>query len=217
MRLRSEDNSWNQGWERVLPLRSCYCPSNFGGWGTQLLVVFWVVKFALPVWQNSAPACVSADSQRMIFHSSAVAGLTFCKALNLELISFTPSRGKTFNCSCLLFTQRDWHGSLPVMQFGPYELCSKRKENKHSDFITFATYRGQTVLSCVICEIFLELCSLLETILIFSVIFHLLFNTKPWKMSTDVMIDHGAGGWKWTLELLGSVWKGFGVFFFLFF
>lgn len=26
------------------------------------------------------------------------------------------------------------------------------------------------------------------------------------------MIDHEAGGWKWRLELLGCIWKGFGVF-----
>ena len=45
------------------------------------------MKLALPISRNSALDCVSADSQRMIFHSSAVARLTFCKALNLELIS----------------------------------------------------------------------------------------------------------------------------------
>lgn len=42
--------------------------------------------------------------------------------------------------------------------------------------------------------------------------FHLLFNTQPREMNTDVMIDHGAGGWKWRLELLGCIWKGFGFF-----
>lgn len=52
------------------------------------------MKLALPILHNSAPKCVTADSQRMIFHSSAVAELTLCKTLNLELISFTPSRVK---------------------------------------------------------------------------------------------------------------------------
>jgi len=45
------------------------------------------MKLALPILHNSGPSCVSADSQRMIFHISPVARLTFCKALNLELIS----------------------------------------------------------------------------------------------------------------------------------
>lgn len=45
------------------------------------------MKLALPISRNLALDCVSADSRRMIFHISAVARLTFCKALNLELIS----------------------------------------------------------------------------------------------------------------------------------
>lgn len=44
------------------------------------------MKLVLSILHNSALDCVLADSQRMIFHSSPVARLTFCEALNLELI-----------------------------------------------------------------------------------------------------------------------------------
>lgn len=39
--------------------------------------------------------------------------------------------------------------------------------------------------------------------------FNLLWNSKPWKMNTDVMINHEATGWKWRLGLLACIWKVF--------
>jgi len=149
----------------------------------------------------------------MIFHSSSVAGLTCCKALNLELISIVLQGVKHLSAAVYYLHKGTDMWAFPSCSFAHVNFVQKEKKKKGSDFITFAIYRGQTVLSWCLWALSWALLIVGGNSNYFShFLFHLLFNTKPWKMDTDVMIDHEAGGWKWRLELLGCIWKGLGFF-----
>lgn len=146
--------------------------------GEHNVLLFWVVKLALPISHNSAPECMSADSQRMIFHSSAVAGLTFCKALNLELISIGLQGVKHLTAAVYYL-----HKGTDMQDFPSCSLArmnSVQKERRTNIQILLHLKLTEARLSsAVACELFLELCSLSETILIFSVIFFSICCSTP--------------------------------------
>lgn len=131
-----------------------------------------------PYCITQPPGCVSADSQRMIFHSSAVAGLTFCKALNLELISIVLQGVKHLTAAVYyLHKGTDMPAFLSCSLAHMNSVQQERRTN--IQILLHLQLTEGRLSSAVACEIFLELCSLSETILIFSVIFFPICCSTP--------------------------------------
>ena len=148
------------------------------GWGTQLFVVLWAMKLALPILHNSGPSCVSADSQRMIFHISPVARLTFCKALNLELISVVLQGVKYLTAAVYYLHKGTDMWAFPSCSLAHVNFVQKEKRKEVQVLLHLQLTEGR-LSSAVTRELFLELCSLSETILIISVIFFSIYCSTP--------------------------------------